>query len=330
MLHAELQGKLDAGAADLERREDVLTSTIFGTLLLASDGPTVLAEWLNRARRLGKAGRLDSFGNSSLGLLAETPAAWFWPSLSHAEPDVVLRIGSTLLIVEAKYGSGKGMSQHGEGDTGTPDGIDSQSEADQLFREWRSVQIDESHWYMEGIRNAIHSCDAHLVYLVSARHESAALRELAESQAKIHDGGMDASMWLLTWQDLHAALLEKFSAPSTASWWTASLKQLLERRNLAAFLGFSKTLGAWNSPPQSLEHWAGRWQKDELGAMTAGFGMELAEFHRMVGVVDSWAGRAANNGAGYFPTLSKSEIQAIRWIGEHALTRESGSPEPGS
>ena len=58
MLHAELHGKLDADARDLDRREDILTSTVFGTLLIADDGMSVLGRWLSGARCLGPLGAL--------------------------------------------------------------------------------------------------------------------------------------------------------------------------------------------------------------------------------------------------------------------------------
>ncbi len=51
MLYAELHGKLDDTALDLERREDILTSTVFGTLLVAG-ATKVLVKWFNSARCL--------------------------------------------------------------------------------------------------------------------------------------------------------------------------------------------------------------------------------------------------------------------------------------
>ena len=43
MLFAELHGKLNPTASDVERREDVLTSTVFGTLLIAGSTRSVRA-----------------------------------------------------------------------------------------------------------------------------------------------------------------------------------------------------------------------------------------------------------------------------------------------
>src|SRR5438105_15279543 len=103
MLYAELYGKLDSSASDLERREDILTSTVFGTLLVAG-ASEVLVDWFNSARSLGSSDRLVLHG-PSLGLPVQEPEYWFWPSLSYAQPDIILRIGSRLIVVEANDGS---------------------------------------------------------------------------------------------------------------------------------------------------------------------------------------------------------------------------------
>lgn len=53
MLHAELRGKFDPNSPDIERREDVLTSTTFGTLMIG-DASDLLFDWLTAARHLGQ------------------------------------------------------------------------------------------------------------------------------------------------------------------------------------------------------------------------------------------------------------------------------------
>jgi hypothetical protein len=58
MLYAELHEKLGSNASDSERSEDILTSTTFGTLLVAG-ATDVLIRWLNCARHLDTAGSLD-------------------------------------------------------------------------------------------------------------------------------------------------------------------------------------------------------------------------------------------------------------------------------
>lgn len=112
MLHAELHGKLSSDIGDgAERLEDVLTSTVFGTLF-AANAWDVITDWLSRARR----------GTNAVDPLQTCDATdyWFWPWLDNAEPDLVLRLGTTVVVVEAKYFSGKSSSAKSTGDEGRP------------------------------------------------------------------------------------------------------------------------------------------------------------------------------------------------------------------
>jgi hypothetical protein len=134
VLYAELNGKLDDTASGLERREDILTSTVFGTLLVAG-ATKVLVDWLKSACCLaGTPERLDRH-KRKLRLPYEEPEYWFWPSLSFAQPDIMLRIGSHLLIVEAKYGAPKGILA-ADSESAEPDAYAGESDPDQLVREW--------------------------------------------------------------------------------------------------------------------------------------------------------------------------------------------------
>ena len=93
MLHALLHGKLDLELPEPHRREDALTSIVFGTLRMV-EAWDVLANWLD----------VEPLSSGQEG----TVACWFWPRLAGAvEPDVVLRLGDTLVVVEAKYRSGR-------------------------------------------------------------------------------------------------------------------------------------------------------------------------------------------------------------------------------
>ena len=155
MLYAELHGKLDDKASGLERREDILTSTVFGTLLVAG-ATKVLVDWLKSSRRLaGIPERLDRH-KRKLRLPYEEPEYWFWPSLSYAQPDIMLRIGLHLLIVEAKYGSPKGILAT-DSESAEPDSYADESDPDQIVREWLSVQPSARglDWYPTEIRAAI-------------------------------------------------------------------------------------------------------------------------------------------------------------------------------
>src|SRR5206468_3570724 len=91
MLHALLHHKLDELIPEPQRREDALTSAAFGTLVLVN-------AWDMLARWLGVSDDQPVSANSD---------CWFWPRLAFAEPDVVLRLGGSLVVVEAKYRSGR-------------------------------------------------------------------------------------------------------------------------------------------------------------------------------------------------------------------------------
>src|SRR5581483_204052 len=89
MLHALLHRKLDESNPEPQRLEDALTSTVFGTLAWM-DACDLLAEWLE----------IPTSASAKLQV-------WFWPRLAFAEPDVVIRLGEYVVIVEAKYQSGR-------------------------------------------------------------------------------------------------------------------------------------------------------------------------------------------------------------------------------
>lgn len=319
MLFAELHGKLDPNAPDLERREDVLTSTTFGTLIVAN-ATDVLVEWLNCARRFGARGRLD---REPLGVVHERPVKyWFWPSLAGGtQPDVVLRIGDRLLVIEAKYGSAKGGAGTDIEGTAEPD-----SEAfvpDQLVREWQAIQpyISGLAWYPTELRDAIETCDRHLVYLVSARRTASALRELQDSQTKIRNATKEeVPLWLLTWQDLHGVLIRRSLNRQPDSPWVADLARLLDhRRQLAAFLGFAHVLEPLGSGSENLKRWAGEWSSEKFSEVFGLFRhLDLPQFHQAVSVVEAWAAeRWHRQQRPYFDELRHFDHRGVQQLTEY-------------
>lgn len=233
MLHAELHGKLSSDVGDgAERLEDVLTSTVFGTLFAASAWH-VVTDWLSRARRGADMIPPVESGNDATDY-------WFWPWLGTAEPDLVVRLGSTLVVIEAKYFSGKSGSS-------TP--AEDADSTDQLVREWRAVGIAaDSSGYDPRLRELVTEPATRriLIYLVRRSRYARELAELEQSLAQ----SPGASMYLLTWEDLDEVL-----APHTHVRWANELSRYLERRRLSAFRGFrrafasvpSKLLRAWKS-----------------------------------------------------------------------------------
>ena len=295
MLYAELHGKLDDKASGLERREDILTSTVFGTLLVAG-ATKVLVDWLKSSRCLaGIPERLDRH-KRKLRLPYEEPEYWFWPSLSYAQPDIMLRIGLHLLIVEAKYGSPKGILAT-DSESAEPDAYADESDPDQIVREWLSVQPNARglDWYPTEIRAAIESCDRniHVIYLVSTRKERTAVRELSEARAKISKkAGSDVPLWLLTWQELHRVLADLIATGRSRPTWTDDLRELLERRYLNAFLGFPRTLANFD-----------RHRLDQL--------------HLTAGMSETWAASLKDFDRDYFTMLQQVNFDAISRVAKH-------------
>lgn len=322
MLYAELHGKLgklDPNSPDLERSEDILTSTTFGTLLVAG-AVDLLVAWLNCARHLDANGTLDE---KPLDVIDGAPRWWFWPNLNGTIPDVVLRIGSRLFVIEAKYGSTKGGA-------GSPCSADPAQLADQLLREWSVIQPTARGlpWYPLEIREAIETCDHQLVYLVSARSRTA-ITELCESQHKIRREQLpDPSLWLLTWQDLHAVLKHEEMARPATRVWVDELAQLLdERRQLKPFLGFSDALSAWKAPSSAVEAWARQWRQRESADIAGGLQrIDLGGFHQAVTIVESWADDRQNAARLYFDRLGRVDWDGIRRVVEFEWRPPDRSP----
>lgn len=227
VLHALLHRKLDPAIPEPKRLEDVVTSTVFGTLLLAGADET-LAAWFATASR-------DPSGETVAGPLR---GCWFWPRMVHAEPDVVLALGAHLVVVEAKVRSGRN-DLVGDDDETTIDGDDADTAAsllDQIGRQWESLRrAADTPGLPDDLRTAAHNAKACLFYLVDARRLAKATRQIQESRGLLPDG---ADVRILTWQSLHRIL---HRAVMSSSWprWARDLVAYLEYENLAGFVGFT-------------------------------------------------------------------------------------------
>ncbi len=293
MLYAELHGKLDDSASNHERIEDILTSTVFGTLFLADTGVQVLCEWLGCARRMASDGRIAE----------EIPAIpadsamqhWFWPSLAEAEPDLLIRLGHKLFVIEVKYQSAMGQ--------GDEDGVAAVGHVEvptkfgnQLARQWRSCSVDSPRFdrYAPDLQAAIAECELTLVYLVSSQHYRRATRELHGSWAEIGpSAGKAASLCLLTWQDLHRVLvLRHRRLGGVTPRWVPDLAALLaDRRKLAAFIGFPQSMGQQlGGAAAQVSAWGTRWNtpRAELPfqALTK---LDLSAVHELAQAMSAYA-----------------------------------------
>ena len=213
MLHAVLHGKLDGLTPEPDRLEDSLTSTAFGTLVCV-EAWDILAQWL-----------ISSSEDSDSDF-----ECWFWPRMAQAEPDVVLRLGHTLVVVEAKYRSGR----H---DLAGRDDADAHL-GDQLVRQYKNIVTPPGNRaaYPDRLEQAIRECQLVQIFLVDARRRRRAQQEYEESRARLPK---DACLRLLTWQNLFPLL----GTPALRERrWALDLRAYLEIVGLDAFQGIGRDL----------------------------------------------------------------------------------------
>lgn len=231
-LHAVLHHKLHESTPAPERLEDAVTSTVFGSLVHANAWE-LLARWL---RLPGDPHHVAS---------GETDC-WFWPRLELAEPDVLLRIGRILVLVEAKYRAPLGAAKGPKAQPSHSDSADerrlaevaSERRADQLRRQYRSLTLEPAQrlLYSEPIERAIRDCRIWQVYVVdNARHRQS-LREFEKSME-----GLPREATVVRWQDL-TRLLERRAR------WARDLRAYLYDRRLDGFDG----VGHWTTPSERL------------------------------------------------------------------------------
>lgn len=234
MLHAQLHRKLDESIPEPQRLEDALTSTVFGTLVLV-DAWDVLARWLS----------VDSMPPMS-ELAMPVGECWFWPRMAlRTEPDVIMRLGDVLVVVEAKYRSGRHDL--------APAGDAEEDLCDQLLRQHQCVMTppESRPRYAEPIELAIKECRLVQAFVVDARRQRRARREYKESKQRLPPG---ACLELITWQRLFRLLND----PALASRrWAADLRAYLELCGLDTFEGIGRGIAVSDLMRQVLD-WRGK------------------------------------------------------------------------
>jgi hypothetical protein len=114
-------------------------------------------------------------------VIADGPSTndcWFWPRLASAEPDVVLRLENWLIVVEAKYRSGRNDV--------VPNEEDDVDLCDQLVRQYESITrpVDKRVRYEETLERAIAECKL-VQFLVIDGSRRRARREWEESKQRL-------------------------------------------------------------------------------------------------------------------------------------------------
>jgi hypothetical protein len=243
MIEAALAGKLSCLAS-----EDALTSAVFGRLRYLPAG--VIGRWLDTALPSANERIRERPWSQE-----EVPELDFWPTWPDAdgtsvEPDVLLRYGDSLVVVEAKLWSGK-----------------SGTKQDQLARQWR-VGVMHFAQTTRSFRLAAH------VYLTA--HLTRPDKELAESMNALKNAGYNHThLWWLSWATLSPILAEMAQNPIASD-----LLEYLRAVGVVRFVGWNIKPGRpvtwhytravdapyWERARLSPQRW--RYRKQEQGYWT--------------------------------------------------------------
>lgn len=229
MFFAELHGKLGAGDEKAtERSEDLLTSTVLGTLryLPVAEG---IGSLFARSREVTlSSNRVPVVMRGVPWLDERTIARYeveFWPRLgAHGEVDAIIRLFDRddklthILLIEAKYRSPK--SRRGPDDDEAEAAGDVATDPDQLVDYWLGGQK---------LRGAS-SATVALVYLTA--HGSPPMRELGESLRRCPTMRL---AWL-SWRDAYAIARAAQYASSALP--ARDLAAYLAHKGLSYFDGF--------------------------------------------------------------------------------------------
>ncbi len=220
MFQALLRGKL---SRDQENMEDILTSNVFGVFKYLPP-ERALFPFLSKAKSLeGKNLSETLFPNPKIEYE-------FWPWLEEAgcngcEPDVRIDLTwpngkKTIVLVEAKYRSGKSSEEDEEDRGDNPSPEDTRLLVDQLAREWDNLKkIAERE-----------SAEPVLIYLTA--HLSRPVEDILSSQKALSSRGQEkADIYWLSWRHL-PSLVEKKGLEMLDD-----LTAILRRMNLTFFEG---------------------------------------------------------------------------------------------
>lgn len=232
MLHALLHNKLDESA--FRRREDVVTSSVFGTLLCAGAGEE-LAAWINQAK--------SSLAGAA-AIQGRLKRVWFWPRLTHAEPDVVLQFENRVVIVEAKVAA----DRHDLHIDHEADPEDSTTITDQLCRQWHDATApNPGPMCPSDLAAAFRSTPPVLIFLIDERRLHRATLQFDETVVRLPA----ADIRLLTWQTLYRLLIRTADGHDQ-TFWRSMLVEYLEYTALAGYVGFQRVALPTHQTVQSL------------------------------------------------------------------------------
>ena len=234
MTIAEIHGKISSSGSNIsDRSEDLLTSDVFGCLryLPFEKG---FQKILTQAQLYTDQKKLLDITNNDENVSVE-----FWPRLeNNSEPDVLIRNGGHLIVIEVKYLSGK--SGHYEPNQDSEDSMEAAS-SDQLARLFRGLMSEKSNYSRRS-----------LIYLTAHRilpqeDIEGGYKELDELSDDNRHEYNDNVYWL-SWFEVYktvGGLLDKSSEIQDKYWRIVlcDTQRLLHRKGLRQFEGFDKIIG---------------------------------------------------------------------------------------
>ncbi|WP_424946263.1 hypothetical protein [Candidatus Spongiihabitans sp.] len=126
MTIAEIHGKISGSGSNIsDRLEDLLTSDVFGPLRYLPSCEGLLPVLCQAQLYSGSRKKLE------VSFVRGEPEVCFWPRMECSEPDVLIKYDDHLLMIEAKYLSGKSGSYDEDADEPTT--------SDQLAREFQDL-----------------------------------------------------------------------------------------------------------------------------------------------------------------------------------------------
>ena len=233
MTIAEIHGKISSSGSNIsDRREDLLTSDVFGCLRYIPFDKG-FQKILTQAQLYIDQKKLLGIDNSDGNVCVE-----FWPRLeNNSEPDVLIRKGDHLIMIEVKYLSGK--SGHYEPNQDSEDSMEAAS-SDQLARLFRGLMGNKGNYPRRS-----------LIYLTAHRilpqnDIEAGCKELDELSDDNRHEYNDNVYWL-SWFEVYKTvdrLLDESSEIRDKYWRIvlSDIKELLNRKSLRQFKGFKGLL----------------------------------------------------------------------------------------
>jgi hypothetical protein len=223
MCQADIRGKISTKGSNLsDSLEDLLTSNVFGPLryIPPSEG---LIPILKRSRLFSaRDERLP------LDLQSEVKEISFWPRLDNCEPDVCIKLNDALVLIEAKYLSGK---------SGVGAGEDQDSETvasaprDQLAKEFLDLMNIPGNFQ-------------HRILIYVTAHNTLPEKDMWAGLHDISDRAKvqyKSSCYWLSWSDIHAEVrsLIKRQTDSYRRCVLEDIRSLLFKKGFRQFEGFS-------------------------------------------------------------------------------------------